>query len=310
MESLAPMRLFVATVRGGSFSEAARQVGCTPSAVSRQVGALEADLGVRLFTRTTRRLNLTEAGAKLYEQSERILGEIEEMREAVRAVDSRPRGLLSVTAPVVYSRLHLAPRLPKFLARYPEVHLNVVLSDTVVDLVENDIDVAVRIAALPDSTLIARRIASVTRVICASPDYLERRGKPITASDLRDHDCLPFRFHTAANAWRAGSNIWRLQGGDALHEISVAGPFTANNADVLVTAALAGLGLILVPTWLVSDHLDDGSLVPVLGDYQVSPSDVETAVYAVYPSGRFLSPKVRAFIDFLVESLGHGPANE
>jgi len=301
------MRLFAATVRGGSFSAAARQLGCTPSAVSRQVGALEADLGVRLFTRTTRRLTLTEAGAKLYEQSERILGEIEEMREAVRAVDARPRGLLSVTAPVVYSRLHLVPRLPEFLALYPEVNLNVVLSDSVVDLLENDIDVAIRIAALPDSTLIARRIASVTRVICASPDYLQRRGTPISPSDLRDHDCLPFRFHTAANAWRAGSNVWRLQGSEAPEEISVGGPFTANNADALVTAALAGLGLILVPTWLVSEHLRNGTLTPVLGDYRVSPSHVETAIYAVYPSGRFLSPKVRAFIDFLVEGFAEDP---
>ena len=304
MESLAPMRHFVATVRGGSFSEAARQLGCTPSAVSRQVGALEADLGVRLFTRTTRRLSLTEAGTTLFEQSQRILGEIDDMQESVRAVDSRPRGLLSITAPIVYGRLHLAPLLPAFIARYPEVRLNLVLSDSVVDLLENDIDVAVRIAALPDSSLIARRLASVTRIICASPAYLERRGTPATPADLTDHDCLPFRFHTAANVWRAGSNVWRLQGNAGVEEISVAGPFTANNADALVTAALAGLGLILVPTWLVSDHLRDGALRPVLTDFRVSPSDVETAIYAVYPSGRFLSPKIRAFIDFLVDALG------
>jgi DNA-binding transcriptional LysR family regulator len=298
------MRLFVATVRGGSFSEAARQLGCTPSAVSRQVGALEADLGVRLFTRTTRRLNLTEAGTTLFEQSARILGEIDDMRESVRAVDARPRGLLSVTAPIVYGRLHLAPLLPAFIDRYPEVRLNLVLSDAVVDLLENDIDAAVRIAALPDSTLIARRLDSVTRVICASPAYLDRRGTPSTPAELSNHDCLPFRFHTAANVWRAGSNLWRLQGNAGVEEISVSGPFTANNADALVTAALAGLGLILVPTWLVADLLRDGRLVPVLADHAVSPSDVETAVYAVYPSGRFLSPKTRAFIDFLVERLG------
>lgn len=306
MESLAPMRHFVATVRGGSFSEAARQLGCTPSAVSRQVGALEADLGVRLFTRTTRRLSLTEAGATLFEQAERILGEIDDMQESVRAVDARPRGLLSVTAPIVYGRLHLAPLLPDFLARYPEVHLNLVLSDSVVDLLENDMDVAVRIAALPDSSLIARRLAPVERVICGSPAYLQRRGMPATPAALTDHDCLPFRFHTAANVWRAGSNVWRLQGEAGVEEIAVSGPFTANNADALVTAALAGLGLILVPTWLVSDHLRDGALVPVLGDYLVSPSELEMAIYAVYPSGRFLSPKTRAFIDFLVQALGEG----
>lgn len=298
------MRHFVATVRGGSFSEAGRQLGCTPSAVSRQVGALEADLGVRLFTRTTRRLSLTEAGATLFEQAERILGEIDDMQESVRAVDARPRGLLSVTAPIVYGRLHLAPLLPGFIARYPEVHLNLVLSDSVVDLLENDIDVAVRIAALPDSSLIARRLAPVERVICASPAYLERRGTPAIPAQLTEHDCLPFRFHTAASVWRAGSNVWRLQGEAGVEEIVVSGPFTANNADALVTAALAGLGLILVPTWLVSDHLRDGALRPVLSDYVVSPSDLEMAIYAVYPSGRFLSPKTRAFIDFLVEALG------
>ena len=225
------------------------------------------------------------------------------MRESVRAVDSRPRGLLGVTAPIVYGRLHLAPLLPAFLARYPEVSLNLVLSDSVVDLLENDIDVAVRIAALPDSSLIARRLASVTRVICASPTYLERRDTPRLAADLQEHDCLPFRFHTAANVWRAGSNVWRLQGDGGVEEVAVDGPFTANNADALVTGAIAGLGLIQVPTWLVSDHLRDGTLTPVLTDYAVSPSEVETAVYAVYPSGRFLSPKVRAFIDFLVNAL-------
>ena len=304
MESLAPMRHFVATVRGGSFSEAARQLGCTPSAVSRQVGALEADLGVRLFTRTTRRLSLTEAGATLFEQSQRILGEIDDMAESVRAVDSRPRGPLAVTAPIVYGRLHLAPLLPAFIERYPEVRVNLVLSDAVVDLLENDIDVAVRIAALPDSSLIARRLASVRRVICASPAYLARRGVPETPAELSNHDCLPFRFHTAANVWRSGSNIWRLQGGEGVEEVSVGGPFTANNADALVTAALAGLGFILVPTWLVAGHLRDGRLRPVLSGYEVSPSDLETAIFAVYPSGRFLSPKIRAFIDFLVECLG------
>jgi len=302
------MRLFVATVRGGSFSEAARQLGYTPSAVSRQVGALEADLGVRLFTRTTRRLNLTEAGTALFEQSERILGEIDAMREAVRAVDATPRGLLRVTAPIVYGRLHLVPLLPAFLERHPEVEINVVLSDAVVDLLENDIDLALRIAALPDSSLIARRIASVERVICGSPDYLARRGTPAVPSDLCEHACLPFRFHTAANVWRTGSNVWRLEGRDGLEEISVQGRFTANNADALVIAALAGLGLILVPTWLVSEHLRQRRLVPVLGDYRVSPSDIETAVYAVYPSGRFLAPKVRAFIDFLVENVGEPAA--
>ena len=302
------MRMFVATVRAGSFSEAARQLGCTPSAVSRQVSALEADLGVRLFTRTTRRLNLTEAGSALLEQSERILGEIDTMREAVRAVDASPRGMLRVTAPIVYARLHLVPLLPAFLDLHPEVEMNLVLSDSVVDLLENDIDVALRIAALPDSSLIARRIASVDRVICGSPDYLERRGTPARPLDLRAHDCLPFRFHTAANVWRAGSNVWRLEGRAAgVEEISVHGPFTANNADALVIAALAGLGLILVPTWLVSEHLREGRLVPVLDDYRVSPSDIETAIYAVYASGRFLSPKIRAFIDFLVERLGEHP---
>lgn len=250
------------------------------------------------------RTHLPEAGTTLFEQSERILGEIDDMRESVRAVDARPRGLLSITAPIVYGRLHLAPLLPAFIHRYPEVRLNLVLSDSVVDLLENDIDVAVRIAALPDSTLIARRLDSVTRVICASPAYLDRRGMPATPADLSNHDCLPFRFHTAASVWRVGSNLWRLRGHAGVEEVPVGGPFTANNADALVTAALGGLGLILVPTWLVADHLRDGGLVPVLTDHEVSPSDLETAIYAVYPSGRFLSPKTRAFIDFLIEHLG------
>jgi len=303
MDTLEQMRLFVATVRSGSFSDTARALRLSPSAVSRKVAALEAELGVRLFTRTTRRLTLTEAGQAYLERASRIVNDVDETHEAVRALEAQPRGLLRVTAPVVYGRLHLAPLVPEFLARYPDVRLELLLRDAVLDLLEDGVDVAVRIAALPDSSLIARRLAPVKRVICASPPYLERRGVPATPAELARHDCLPFRFHTAGNAWRTGSNVWRLRGPDGLQEITVGGPVTANNADALVIAALAGLGLILVPTWLVSEHLERGALRTVLDDHQVSPTDIETAIYAVYPSGRFLPPKVRVFIDFLAESL-------
>ena len=303
MNTLVQMRLLIATVKGGSFSEAARRLDLTPSAVSRQVAALEDDLGVRLFTRTTRRINLTEAGEAYFERAVRIVNEVDETRDAVQASVVRPRGVLRVTAPVVYGRLHVGPLVPEFLALYPEIRLELLLRDSMLDLLEDGIDVAVRVAALPDASLIARRIAPVERVICASPEYLTRRGMPTTPEELADHDCLAFLFHTSGNAWRPGSNVWRLSGPRGTVEITVQGPVAANNADALVIAALAGLGLILVPTWLICDQLESDALRAVLTSYKVSPGDIETSVYAVYPSGRFLSPKVRVFIDFLVERL-------
>ncbi len=301
MDEATAIRMFVQVVRAESFSEAARRLGLTPSSVSRTIGSLEDALGVRLLNRTTRRLQLTEAGQVYFEHAVRIAGELDQARRAVVELQTVPRGLLRVTAPSAFGRVHVAPLLPEFLRRHPEVEIELLTSDQVVDLVEEGMDVAVRIGALPDSTLVARRLAPVVRVICASPQYLARHGAPASPEALREHQCLTFRFNTAGSLWRPGSNVWRLSDGDTVHEIQVTGRMRANNPDSLVQAALEGLGLVLMPRWLVSDELRAGALETVLEGYQVSPSAIESAIYAVYPSSRHVSPKLRAFIDHLAE---------
>ena len=300
MDELSAMRLFNTVLRHGSFSEAGRQLGITPSSVSRQISALEDHLGVRLFTRTTRNLTLTGAGELWAERAGRILGELDEAREAVRDFDSQPRGTLRITAPIAFGRLYLSSALIGFLQRYPEVTVEYGLTDRVVDLVEEGVDIAVRIGRLPDSSLVARRLASMHRRIYAAPAYLERHGVPRTPNDLKGHNCLTFRLNEAGSLWRPGADVWHLEGPDDTYEIPVSGALKASSAEVLVRAAIAGLGLILVLDWIVHDPLADGRLVQVLEDYEVT-HDRNDAIYAVYPSGRYVSAKVRAFVNYAVD---------
>jgi DNA-binding transcriptional LysR family regulator len=301
MDDLSAIRLFHTVVRSGSFSEAGRQLDMAPSSVSRQIGHLEDSLGVRLFTRTTRSLTLTGAGEMWSQRSARILGEIEEACDAVRDFDSSPRGTLRITAPIAFGRLHMAPALIDFLQRHPEVSVEYGLTDRVVDLVEEGVDIAIRIGRLPDSSLVARRIAPMSRRIYASPDYLSRRGQPRNPAELADHDCLTFRLNEAGSLWRPGADLWRLEDEHGPVEVPVSGPLKASSAEVLVRAAVAGLGLILVLDWLVGEQLEAGALVQVLEDYDVAASGADGAIYAVYPSGRYVSAKVRAFVDHAVK---------
>jgi DNA-binding transcriptional LysR family regulator len=301
MDEAAAMRMFVQVVRAESFSAAARRLDLTPSSVSRAVSGLEDELGVRLLNRTTRRLRLTEAGQVYYEHAARIATELDDARRAVSELQAVPRGLLRVSAPLAFGRVHVAPMLPQFLRNHPQVEIEFLTTDQLVDLVEEGIDVAVRIGALPDSTLIARRLTGLTRVVCASPAYLEREGEPRCAEDLASHQCLTFRFNTAGSLWRPGSNVWRLSDEHGVRDVQVSGRLRSNSPHALVGAALEGLGLILMPRWLVFEHLESGVLRSVLDDYHVSPSAIESAIYAVYPSSRHVTPKLRAFVDHLAE---------
>lgn len=305
MDDLTATRLFQSVVRSGSFSKAGRQLGMAPSSVSRQMSQLEDSLGVRLFTRTTRKLTLTGAGELWSERSGRILAELDEARDAVRDFDAQPRGTLRVTAPIAFGRLHLAPAVIEFLARYPEVNLEYGLTDRVVDLVEEGVDIAIRIGRLPDSSLVARRIAPMSRRIYGAPSYIERRGQPLHPEDLVHHDCLTFRLNEAGSLWRPGANLWRLEGPGGQFEVPVSGPLKASSAEVLVRAAVAGLGLILVLDWLVGEQLERGQLLHVMDDYDVAASGADGAIYAVFPSGRYVSAKLRAFVEFVVDYFSH-----
>ncbi len=297
MDRFAAMEAFVKVAELQSFSEAARRLRTSKSLVSRQISTLEADLGARLFQRTTRSLALTEAGRAYYERAVRILADIEEATLSVSQLQAAPRGRLRVSAPMSFGFLHLAPAIPDFLARYPEVEADVVLNDRFVDLVDEGFDMAIRIGRLQDSSLIARRLAPSRVAACASPSYLAAHGTPRTPDDLRHHQCLSYSNMAVADEWRftrPDGRIWPVEVSGRLH---------ANNGDALRAVALKGLGLALLPTFIVGGDLKAGTLEAVLMEFIAQ----DGAMYAVYPHSRHLSPKVRAFVEFLAARFGPQP---
>jgi len=296
MDNVKAMRLFLTVVQTGSLSGAGRQSGLSPASVSRQITALEDDLGVRLLNRTSRRLSLTEAGQVYLEHAERLLQDIDELRDAVSQMAVKPRGTLRIQSRISLGTQHVAPLIPTFLALYPDLKIDLWLTDNDLDLTEHGIDLAIRTGNLSDSTLIGRRLASSPRVICASPEYWAEHGKPATPEALMDHNCLTYRFEfgTAAALWQ-----FRIDTGQSIN-IQVAGNFQTNNGEALRVATLSGLGVAMLPAWSVKNHLKAGSLERVLSDYETTVSDLDFGIYAVYLSRRNLSAKTRLFVDHLV----------
>ena len=288
---------FTATVEAKSFAAAARRLGVTASAVSRRVAMLEGELGVLLLARTTRTLRLTEDGIAFHERCVRVLEELHEAQDAIARVRKKPAGVLRVDAPIALGRAVLAPKLPAFLDRYPEIRLDLTLRDQLVDPIAEGLDVLVRIGPPRDSTLLARRIGESQLVICASPGYLRRRGVPGHPRDLARHHCLGYLCE--------GRPLpFEFLSGDAATVVDIAGPFNANDAVVLTTLALAGNGIVRLFDFLVTEHLARGALVTVLDDHP-SPS---WPIHALYPKNRHLLPKVRVFLDFLTTLCGGEPA--
>ncbi|MBS0245774.1 MAG: LysR family transcriptional regulator [Proteobacteria bacterium] len=301
MDRLATLDTFAKVAETQSFSEAARRLRSSKSAVSRHVAALEAELGARLFHRTTRSLTLTEAGRGYYERASRILADLADADASVSQLQAAPRGRLRVNAPMSFGFLHLAPALGDFLALYPEIELDVTLTDRFVDLIDEGVDVAVRIGSLTDSSLVARRLAVIRRVLCASPDYLKARGVPATPDALKAHDCLSNTNITVTREWRFIHPDGTPSAG-AAWPVEVKGRMSANNGDMLRVAALRGHGFVHLPTFIVGEDLRAGTLVSVLDPYIAQ----DLTLNAVYPTARHLSPKVRAFVDFLAGRFG-GP---
>lgn len=290
------LQAFVKVAETGSFSEAARRLGLSKSMISRQVSALEADLGVRLLHRTTRSLSPTEAGRAYLERCQRILADLDEANQLVSRLQSMPRGRLRVNAPLSFGIGHLAQSIPAFLERYPEIELEMGMTDRYVDLVEEGWDVAVRIGRLADSSLIVRRLASVRIVVAAAPAYLDRKGVPVHPQDLGEHDCL-----THNGRGIAGWHFVTPEGTPLL--VDIGGRFASDNGDVLRVMALAGLGVVMLPTFFVGEDIRAGALVPLLDRFV--PQDA--SLNAVYPHARHLSPKVRAFVDHLAATFGPEP---
>jgi DNA-binding transcriptional LysR family regulator len=294
MDRLAALEAFARVAETGSFSAAARALALSKSLISRQVSALEAELGARLIARTTRSLALTEAGRGYYEQVARILAQMEEADLSVSQLQATPRGKLRVNAPMSFSLLRLAPVLPDFLALYPEIDVDLSMNDRRVDLMEEGFDLAIRLGRLAESSLVARKLGPMQRIVCASPAYLAERGLPKVPADLRVHDCLCYSNADTVDEWRFSGPEGRAI------TVEVKGRVRANNGDLLRLAALRGLGLVDLPSFLVGADIEAGALVPVLRDYIRQ----EGGVYAVYPHARYLPPKIRVFIDFLAERWG------
>lgn len=294
---LESMAIFARVIESGSFSTAARDLGVSKSLVSKEVSRLEDRLGVRLLNRTTRRFSLTEAGAAFYEGCQRVLNEAEAAKDAVSHLASAPRGQLKVNAPMSFGIMHLGPLLPDFLERFPELDVQMVLNDRLVDLIDEGFDVGVRITRMLDSSLIARKLAPNRLIACAAPSYLEKHGTPRHPEELKRHNCLGYSYSKTPGIWHFRSDSTR-------HKISVSGRFTANNGDVIQAALRAGLGIAIQPSFIAGDDLRSGRLVRLFEAYEVGE---DSAVHAVFPANRNLSPKVRVFVDFLVERFGETP---
>ena len=297
MDSAGEMGIFAKVVDEGSFSAAAAVLKLTPSAVSKQIGRLEDRLGVRLLHRTTRRLSLTEEGNAFYQGCVRVLADIEETERSVTQMKAAPRGTLRVNSSIAFAQRQIVPLIPDFLARYPHIRVQMTLSDTVVDLVEEGVDVAIRIAEMADSSMIARKLAPHRHIVCASAAYLEKHGTPATPDDLVDHNCL-------ALSLRSSLNEWEFEGPEGHRTVRVSGNFEANNVEALRNAAVAGLGLLRITSFAAAADIKRGRLVPVLTDFM---PEERSSVFVVYPHSRHLSPKVRAFVDFLVETVDPKP---
>lgn len=293
-DTLAAMTAFLATVDEGSFSGAASRLGLTPSGVSKLIARLEERLGVRLFHRTTRQMKLTDMGALYFERSQRILEDLQALERAMEETGDGPRGLLRVTAPVVLGHVRVLPAVLAYRAAFPDAKVDFIMTDRLVDLVEEQVDVAVRMTASPPLSFVARKLGDDTRTLCASPGYLARRGRPGRPEDLAKHDCLPF----VPGSGDGPAAPWKLrsEAGKPL-AVRVCGPLRLNNVFSLHEAALAGLGIGDLPTYLVADDLRAGRLESVLDGYVVP----DRAVYAVYAAAVPVPARVREVVRLLVD---------
>jgi DNA-binding transcriptional LysR family regulator len=293
---------FVGVARCGSFARFARQQALAPSSVSRAIDALERELGVRLFQRTTRKLAATEAGERLLSHVEPLLNQLDLVRSVARGTTAEAAGTLRVTAPVAFGQLVLGPLLIEFARTHPEITLHVVLNDEVLSLVEERIDVALRLGKLADSTLIVRRLGRPSYVTCASPAYLAKRSTPRRPEELQQHDCLRYLMPGVRSSW-----YFRSAAG-VRTEVAVHGPISINNGVALRACALAGLGITVLPRWNVEQDLAQGTLVRLFPKHETSASDLDADLWLVLPSRRQIPAKVRAFTDFMSAKLRAVPS--
>ena len=298
MLDLNEVAMFVQVARLGSFAEAARHLRMPSATLSRRVRQLEAHLGTRLLNRSSRRLSLTEGGEALYERAKSILEEVAETEALATTASRQSRGRLRINAPLSFGILVLAPLWPRFMAKYPDIELDIVLIDRIVDIVEEGYDLAIRISRSGSTAHIARRLSRSRNLVCASPDYLAAHGMPAVPADLVHHVCLGYTYGATADEWQ-------FTGPDGAHEsVRVRWAMRANNGDTARAAALAGAGIVWQPSFLIGDDVRAGRLVEVMPGYRMPDIDIQ----AIYASRRHLSAKVRLMVDFLAEAFDGNPA--
>jgi len=295
------IRTFIAVVEGGSLSAVAKLQDVAVSSVSRKIDALEAELGARLLQRSSRRVLLTDAGDQFLPKARRLVAELDDAKTALRALDADPHGLLTVTAPTAFGRRHLVPAIASFRERYPLIHVDLHVSDQTVDLSAQRVDVAVRIGVLGESDLVATRLAPLRRLACASPAYLARRGRPGRPEELLQHDCLTVTTTQVPTGW------WSFAGVNRGAALPVRGPLRSDDTESLLQAAISGLGIVHLASWLVCEALASGQLMPLLEDTLPAPSKPEIAIQAVRLPGRSHTVKARLFIAHLKDRFGSPP---
>lgn len=281
---------FVRAFESGSFSAVARETGMTQSAVSKVIAALETSLGVQLFTRTTRKLHPTSEAAQLYEAARQMLDTLDSLSSVARKTPvTDPSGVLRITVPNSFGRRRVLPVLARFVERYPKVKLDVVMTDNVLDLIEDGLELGIRIGNLPSNTLIARSLGIVEHTLLASPAYLDRHGRPESPLELGDHQCIVY----------GTTSRWDFESEHGRQSVEIGGPLRINDADAICDAVRAGLGIAQVPDWIIKDDFAANGLVPLLDDYYPIPKPISI----IYPQTRFLSPRARCFIDLVVAEL-------
>ncbi|MHA2938968.1 LysR family transcriptional regulator [Vibrio sp. RC27] len=294
-DSFSAIPVFVAVVETGSFSSAANRLGMTKSAVSKRISVLEDSLGVRLFHRTTRKLTLTEAGERFSDYARNSYIQAQDGFAAISMYQGSPKGTLKINAPMTFSKLHIVPYIKEFLEKYPELDVVMSMDDNLIDMTEGAFDVGIRIGELKDSSLIAKKLVGCRSVVCAAPEYIKHNGKPSCPEELSHHNCIYYSLFQAGVEWTFYQNNRKIK-------TQVKGNFVVNNSEAIEHVLLQGLGICQMPTFIISEHLSNGTLIPLLEEFTLP----EHAIYAVYPERKHLPEKVSVFIHFLKEKLGDG----
>lgn len=287
------MNVFVRVAKAGSFAGGARELDISRAMATKHIMQLENSLGTRLFNRTTRSLSLTDVGASYLERCQQVLQDVEEMEAAVTHLQTEPRGVLKISAPPVIGATHITRAIAEFLKIYPDLTVDLILQSTHGDMIDEGIDIAIYLGALDDTSMVARKLASSSMVVCGSPEYFDRYGIPEKPEDLLSHSCLVNWASSPRNKWHFKSSAGNVT-------MAVSGRMQANVADALRVAAIEGLGLVMLASYVVSRDIEKGKLKPVLENYILPPLDI----HAVYPHRKYLSAKVRRFLEFLQDWLG------